>query len=523
MSASAAPPSPIVPDLTPPTPSSPAGAPGAPEPAGFSMRRLGQHTLIYGIGMVLSKAVSFLMLPVYTRFLTPADYGVMELIELTLEVTALLAGARLALGIFRYYHKAGTEQERNAVVSTALLGLAATYGTLGALVALFAPLLSRLVFGSVVHAPLLRLAAANFALQALIIVPLSYARVKDLSMLYVGANLARLVIGLALNLILLVGLGLGVKAVFIANLAASATVGGALAWWTVRHVGIHFSRAATRDLLRYGVPLIGTQVATFILTFGDRYFLQAEVSTAAVGVYSLAYQFGFLLATIGYLPYSMVWEPARFKVVEMPDRDALLSRGFVYMNLSLCVLAVGMSLLVGDVLRVMATPAFHAAAQLVPVVLAAYVLQGWSSVLDVGLHVKERTGYVTAANTIAAVVSLAGYALLIRPLQLWGAALATLVAFAVRTLLVYVFSQRLLPVRYDWSAIGKAVGLSIVAVSLGYLLPPLPFVSSVALRLAIVAAFLVSLPLAGAIRASDRAAAVTLARRLLAPLLPARG
>src|SRR5688500_15807481 len=87
-------------------------APAAEAPAGKGMTGVGRQTLIYGLGLILGKGVGLLMLPVYTRFLTPADYGVLELVEMTLELISIAAGAQLALGIFRYYHKAQTEQEK---------------------------------------------------------------------------------------------------------------------------------------------------------------------------------------------------------------------------------------------------------------------------------------------------------------------------------------------------------------------------------------------------------------------------
>ena len=81
----------------------------------FQLSRIGKHTLIYSLGVVLSKAVSFFMLPIYTRFLTPADYGVMELIEMTLDIISIVAGAQIAIGIFRYYHKAQSEAEEGTL------------------------------------------------------------------------------------------------------------------------------------------------------------------------------------------------------------------------------------------------------------------------------------------------------------------------------------------------------------------------------------------------------------------------
>ena len=79
------------------------------------MGQVGKHALIYGLGIVLSRAVSFIMLPIYTRYLTPSDYGVMELIGMTLDVISMIAGAQIALGILRYYHKAQHVVEKQAV------------------------------------------------------------------------------------------------------------------------------------------------------------------------------------------------------------------------------------------------------------------------------------------------------------------------------------------------------------------------------------------------------------------------
>ena len=105
----------------------------------------------------------------------------------------------------------------------------------------------------------IRIASANVAFNGLIIAPLAYLRVRNRSLLYVGANFAKLLIGLAFNVLFLVGLHMGVRGVFYSALIANAIVGAALTTMLVREVGIRFARSASRDLLRYGVPLIGSR------------------------------------------------------------------------------------------------------------------------------------------------------------------------------------------------------------------------------------------------------------------------
>jgi O-antigen/teichoic acid export membrane protein len=480
------------------------------------MGRVGRHTLIYAAGIMLSRALSIIMLPIYTRYLSPADYGVIELIGMTLEVISIFAGAQIALGIFRYYHKAETEQERNAVVSTALLGLGVSYLLVGGIAFAAAVPISRLVWGTEAHAGVMRIASAGFMLQCLLIVPLAYARVRERAVLFVAANAVKVVIGLASNLWLVVGLEWGVAGVLWSNLLANAVVGGWLVTWVVRQTGWTISRSATRDLLRYGLPMMATWAATFIVTYGDRYFLQAKAGSAAVGIYSLAYQFGFMLAMLGYIPFMQVWEQKRFEIAKRPDRDKLLADGFIYLNLMVLTVALAIALFVGDFLRVMSAPAFHEAAVLVPLILVAYVLQGWTSLQDTGILVAERTEFVSLANWVSAGVAIGGYALLIPRYYAWGAAVATVAAFATRHVIVYALAQRLWPVRYRWRPVLYLVVSAVGAWSATLLLPVLPLAVSVPTRLVIFIAYLLLVWNGPVLTDRDRAAAIRVVRELAA-------
>jgi len=267
---------------------------------------------------------------------------------------------------------------------------------------------------------------------------------------------------------------------------------------------------------------MATQVATFILTFGDRYFLQRSATTTDVGLYSLAYQFGFLLAMVGFTPFALVWEPARFEIAKRPDREAVLSRGFIYLNVILMTLAVGIALFVHDALVIMATPQFTSAADIVPIILLAYVLQCWANVHDIGILVREKTEWITAATWIAAGVALGGYALLIPSMRGLGAAIATLIAFAARYVLTYLMSQRLWRVQYQWRPVATLMALSIFIVLAGYALPNGGILASLAERAVLFAVFVAAVWRAGVLSEADRMLVRQLLRQSIASLRPAR-
>jgi O-antigen/teichoic acid export membrane protein len=308
-----------------------------------------------------------------------------------------------------------------------------------------------------------------------------------------GASLASLFIGLTLNIVFVVALEMGILGIFYSSLIANTVVGLVLGVWLLTRVGISFSKRQYRSLLRYGVPMIGMQVATFAATFGDRYFLQATGDTAQVGLYNLAYRFGFLLAAVGFGPFDQVWGPKRFEIARRGDRDELLSKGFLFLNLWLVWFALAISLFILDFFRIMTTPEFFSASRYVHLILVAYVFQVWASTQDIGILIREKTEYLTLANWIAAGVALTAFAILIPRFGGMGAAVATLFSLSTRWGLTYTLSQRLWRVEYRWGPVRRLVTLALAAAGIGLALPVLPILLSIPLRAVILLFFTCSI------------------------------
>lgn len=431
-----------------------------------SVRALGRDTLVYGLGVVLSRVVSVLMLPIYTQFLTPADYGTLQLLQMTTDVAFVLFAAGTTAGVLRFWFKAADERERSEVMSSAMALVAMLSAAAAGAVALASPLIARWALGGGGSAGLVQLSAASFLLESMFAVPLLYAQAKQRSALFVGANAVKLLLQLLLNVLFLVVLRQGVAGVLLGTLIANLLVGGWLAHAMLRETGFRISREKVRELRRFGLPYQLVWAGTFVLTFGDRYFLQASHGATVVGLYGLAYQFGFLVGSLGYAPVLRAWNPQRFQLATEPRdvRDAKYNEGFLWLNLVVITLGVGLSIFSTPVITVMADAAFHPAAVFIPVIVAAYVMQAWTDVAQLGIDVSEQTRYATIATWISMAVIVVLYALLIPRWGAMGAAVATLIAFILRFFLFYRFAQRLWPVSYDWAPTLRLTALGVIAV-----------------------------------------------------------
>lgn len=173
---------------------------------------------------------------------------------------------------------------------------------------------------------------------------------------------------------------------------AFALVGGALGATLLRQTRLAFDRASARDLVEFGLPLVGTSAAVLLMTTGGRFALKQSSSLTEVGLYPLAVTFGTVLVSLGNAPFMPVWEAERFRVAELPDRDAHYARAFVYLSLSLFIVGTAIAVLVPDYLAIAATPAYAGVRRLVPITLTAYLLQSWAMILDTGSMLANRTG-----------------------------------------------------------------------------------------------------------------------------------
>jgi O-antigen/teichoic acid export membrane protein len=487
------------------------------------MTSLGRHSLVYAIGVIATKAVAFLMLPIYLRLLSVADYGILRLVTMFLEVMSIFAGSRIAYGIFHFYHKAADEDSKRRVLSTALLLLTGTFGAAAIVSLLAAPQIAVAVFGEGGrYATYIRLGALSMACEALITVPTALFQLQQKSISYVTVNMLRLVMQIGLNLLLLIPFGMGVTGVLLAGVISNLLLGSVLAARMLWHVGIRFSWPDAQAFLRFGMPLVVMQIATFTFTFGDLYFLKKAGDVTAVGLYGLAYQFGFLVGTISYMPIEMVWDPQRFAVASRPDRDEIYAKVFIYINLSLVSAALGLSLFVGDLLGIIADPEFHAAAVFVPVIVGAYVFQAWGTFFNIGIMLKERTHYWTIANWAAAAVAVAGYLILIPRYLAWGAAITVVASLGTRFWLTHLFSQRLLPIRYEWGPVVRLIAIAVAFAGAAALVPRLSVPASIVVHTVMFGLY-VSLVWRLILKESDRTAARTLLAGARAQLRAATG
>ncbi|MFO0984326.1 MAG: polysaccharide biosynthesis C-terminal domain-containing protein [Planctomycetota bacterium] len=428
---------------------------------------LSKHTLIYAVGNIINRAVSFILIPLYTYRLSRADYGVLEMADVTVALLAQLLGFGIGGAMVRFYFDTEDELTRKRLAATTQLFFAAFLGIVTFGLGCFAPTLSPLVFGRGDFDTAFRLAMAILFLTGVGEVPLSLMKAERRSTLFISLALSKLVFEVGLKVYLIVVLEYRWYGALFGSVVAWSVFATLPALWLLRRTGFHFAPAVVKRLVLFCSPLIISGVASFALHSADRFMLRsffpgdAEESRGEVGIYALAYRLGYVMNFLILDPFLLIWFPFIFAIKNEAEQKHTIARAASYVVAAMVFGSLALAIGARDVVALMASPEYATAGALVPIVLLGYVFWAAYQLIHTPLFILKRTGRLPLIVGIAAATNIGLNALWIPRWGAAGAAWATVIAFALLAVVAFRFVRRLFVVRYEWARLCLPLALAI--------------------------------------------------------------
>jgi len=400
-------------------------------------RELMKHSAVYWIGHVLSRVASILLLPLYTSYLTPADYGNMSILELTQAMLEVFALGGISVAALRFGADPAYEKLKHGLWTTGLCML-----TVISIPQLLTAWLLREQLASLTLGPEVAdggfyysLAICTLGLNLFVGYSNTYLRVLKKSVLFVSITISILLLRIFLNVWTIAFLHLGILGFLYSGLIASAcqSVAFAVILFLGRPFKVH--PELFKKLWAYGWPFIVTSLASTILHQGDRYLLRWILNDMSqVGIYSLAYSIVQGVNAFVIQPFNQIWAPMVFEVHYMPDREAVYARIYKYFALGLFLVLSGVAVFSEPIIRILSNENYIGAAELMPILCLGFFLFSLHGFFCLPAQIHKRTFMIAAISVSSAVVRLVAGAALILGLGLKGAALSGLVAYGVYSL-----------------------------------------------------------------------------------------
>jgi O-antigen/teichoic acid export membrane protein len=430
-------------------------------------RTLLGHTLIYGLGNYGIKIVGFLLIPLYTRYLDPTDYGVMALVSMYTQAMFICMNLGQSVSLFRFYYDHDDEESRQRVVAAALWIVLLFAVPLAAIPFLFPGTLSRWLLGDETLWFLMWIATGTVLAKVLLRMPFSIMRAKDQSKRYAVWSLARNALATILAVVLVAGFHMEATGVILSQFIGEVIMCALLTGMTFKMLRVGFHWKDIKEQLVFGLPLVPAGIAAFGMDLTNRWFLKHYYSVADVGIFSLGYRFGEIL-TFVVTAFQLSWPQFLFSHRKDANAPEIYAHMTNYYLASILFLWLGISAFAPELIRIMATPAYYEAAYLIPIISLAMALDGMAFMFNIGQLFAKKTIYRSVTVCTAAVVNLGLNFLLIPRYGMKGAAWATFAGFAVQAGVTLSLSQWLYPIkyRYDRLILATGVALGIYFVSL---------------------------------------------------------
>jgi O-antigen/teichoic acid export membrane protein len=470
-------------------------------PRQLGIAALAYDTAIYGGTRVAAKSLAFLLVPLYAHFLTPSEFGVLELVLATMALIDVFIALPGTLA--RFYFDKDDRGWRREVVTT-YFAIEAAYPAVfvGALILLSGPIADG-VADSTTYATLFVIALVDLYLTNIVDLPMALCRLRRKPLTFAFYALSRAVTMVVFSVLFVAVWEYGVKGILLASLTSACVVFViSLREW-VRDLVPRIPRGLVREMLEFSWPAILSGVAFYALNFLDRFFVAHYHGTGDTGLYGAAFRYSQVVV-VGVFAFRMGWSQWHLSWLHTDRHPQMVARGANYYFFAMGWLVAVVSLWILPVFHLLMPPRFWDATFAVPPLALSAAAAGAFTVFAVGVNVTKRMRLLIPVSAAAAALAIGLYFLLIPPYSFLGAAWATATAFTAMALGMLVVGQRIYPVRWEWRRIGLAVAAMVALAFAALALDAwMPFRASLPVRAVLTLAFPVVLLALGFFPRSD--------------------
>jgi O-antigen/teichoic acid export membrane protein len=416
----------------------------------------GKNALAYGMGNIGLRAASFLLIPVYTRSLSLADYGLLATLLAVTQILTLLIDAGLRKAQFRFtphYREQGRLGE--------LLGTSILLSFInGAIILLLCIVVGLPFFRLLLHTDqvigYVVLSWAAALCQSLFYYITGYYRTRSEPVRFIQSTIGATVLLLAFSAVFLIIIHEGIKAALMAQVIAYGALWLILTIAVFRQTGVGLSAEIASVLVRYGSPLILVAAGHLITDSAALFFLGHFRSLEEVAVYSLGYKLAQIASLVLILPFQMEYEIFVYANLHSPNIRSTISQLTTNLMFAFAFVAFGVAYWSRDVLALIAPPAYASAYLVVLLSVPFTAFDGISYVGESLLNIQKKT-YVTAVTvTSFSFLAIVLDYLLIPYWGVWGVVTAYAVNLTGSGLCVMAFGLKSFPIRLQFRRLAGA-------------------------------------------------------------------
>ena len=416
--------------------------------------------LIYTLPTILSRGIAIVLLPIYTRVISPQDFGALDLFLVFGNIIALTIALEIHQAVARFIPELASKKLKNEYTFTALLFTFLMYSIFLIVASFFSKELTLLIVGSENYTKPFQLALFYIFFTGFFSFFQTQLRFEGNSKGYAIVSLLFSLLNLFFVCVFGVLLNLGLNGVLYAMILSSITASILAYIILFRNPILSFNFQFLKEMLKFSVPLVPASVFVFISLYVDRLMINHFMNLEAVGLYSLGVRIASVSSLI-MIGFQMSITPLIYKNHTAPETPSHLAKIFRYFIFCSLLFFVSISFFSHELLFVFTTPEYYGSAPIIPFLVLSYLFSNMYVFMP-GIAIKKKTYLFVIINVIGAATNVILNFYFIPLWGIVGAALATTIGYGIVFLIYVYFSQKYYPVSHEFQ---KIIGMLLLAIS----------------------------------------------------------
>jgi len=423
----------------------------------MSIKALGKQSLIYGIGHVMARLITFLLLPLYTHTFTQVEYGALSLAYAFMGFALIIYRYGMDTALMKYsVQKSGQNRKKYITI---IIGVQAITGIVFTLLLYLSRNITAVYVLGINRPDWMIYLSVILFFDSMWNLPMLILRSEERAGPFIIFSLLNVILTMILNILFVVCWDSGIEGVFKANVIASSSVFFFSLPIILKRIKLSlFEKEALMKIVRFALPFLPAGIFTMIMELSDRYLLEFYLGTAEVGLYSAGKKMGMLGLTV-VMGFNMGWTPYFLKRGKQKGARIEFSKittlflgimGYVTVLVSIWIpnimrFSIGGSTLIGS--------EFWACEQVVSTILIGYFFFATYVIQLPGVYMKEITSWVPIFRIIGASSLILSSVIFIPTFGFLGAAYSVVFAFIFMSMSIYFKTNKIYPIAYNWRGI----------------------------------------------------------------------
>ena len=405
------------------------------------MKRIFVNTSIYTMSTILPKAVGFVLLPIYTRFLSPEEYGIIGAMVVFQTILGVLFSLCLERSIPRLYWDYKTEEERKIFLGTITISIFLISVVLLAFLFIFQSYVGRL-YKSIEFHPFYIYAIGISFVSIFSLVPEAYLLIKEKAGALAVLSLSNFVVNAGLILWFIIVEGEGAVGYLKALMLGAVVFLPLYIYLTLKTVIFRFKPAIFRDCLEFSLPIIPTIITSWVLTYSDRIFIERYLRLEDVGIYALGYK---LASIIGIFcgAFSRAFTPTFFNFATRNDARAreVIGQSNNFYMIVLMMMCFAMALFSKEII-ILFDERYAETYRYLPLISFSFLFSQGTGITSKFFQQSKKMLPNMSISIFSAVLNGFLNFILIPPYGIYGAVYATILSYAFCFLGGYAYTKR---------------------------------------------------------------------------------